>query len=191
MENHFYNSPEWMRLRANVFRRDGFRCVDCGSTENLQAHHLSTLDYRNPDISMLITLCNDCHMKRHEEQDRVNEAALKAAGELEDGFVYRMYLTDARKNVCMNGDYITCKFSRFISGKTECSTALFNDFQLRKFLATCGYPSDTIYGLSIEEGSADAAANEIRRCIGKPFDVRVRRDGEFWNVKCSEVFPVV
>ena len=35
------------------------KCAECGSTENLQKHHISY----NPEI--MIDLCVDCHQKRH------------------------------------------------------------------------------------------------------------------------------
>ena len=35
------------------------KCVDCGTTENLQEHHISY----DPEIT--VTLCVDCHMRRH------------------------------------------------------------------------------------------------------------------------------
>lgn len=35
------------------------KCIDCGSTENLQEHHISY----EPEVT--VTLCVDCHMRRH------------------------------------------------------------------------------------------------------------------------------
>lgn len=190
MDNSFYNSPEWIRLRAEVFRRDGYKCKDCGSIDNLQCHHLSTFNYRNPDTSLLLTLCGDCHTKRHEEQKRVEEAALKNAGELQDRQIYRMYLSDVRKSTCFNGDYITCKFSRFVNGRFECSMALFNNDQILKFLAICGYNNEPF--LDMEDHKLfNEAFDYIEAEIGSPFDLRVRLENQYWNVKVNEIYPVV
>ncbi len=44
-------------LALGVFRRDGWKCVRCGSQEDLELHHLIKKDVaRN-----LVTLCAPCH----------------------------------------------------------------------------------------------------------------------------------
>ena len=51
---------------AQVKKRDGFRCVICGRTEHLEAHHLipvrvdAELKY---SVQNGITLCRDCHAR--------------------------------------------------------------------------------------------------------------------------------
>ena len=57
------------RWRSEVFERDDYRCRDCGSRGvQLQAHHVvpwhSAPDLRF-DVDNGITLCRDCHHKRH------------------------------------------------------------------------------------------------------------------------------
>lgn len=194
MDEYFYNSPEWAKMRSECFRRDGYRCVDCGSIDRLHAHHLSTFNYKKPDLACLVTLCNACHVKRHDEEERAAFAAMHAAGVLVDGAVYSMHLTDARIAKNERGSefedvyYIRVGFSRFISGKFECSTALFNENQIIKFLATCGIDTRGAYidttNLEIMERVRDA----IDEKSGVTFNVRVRASGSFWNVKPQEVF---
>lgn len=51
-----------------VKRRDGNKCVLCGATEGLQAHHIKPVvlypEHKNdPDNG--ITLCGACHKKQH------------------------------------------------------------------------------------------------------------------------------
>lgn len=59
---------EWSRL---IFKRDNFRCVICGSTNKIQAHHLNgwNWDYKNHfNINNGATLCSHkegCHKKFH------------------------------------------------------------------------------------------------------------------------------
>jgi hypothetical protein len=44
-------------------------CVACGSTDDLQHHHLVTrAEGGSDDESNLITLCCDCHLKLHQRQ---------------------------------------------------------------------------------------------------------------------------
>ena len=59
--------PEnWNRLRFVVFKRDGFRCVICGSRHNLVCHHIIPVRCGGShNLDNLITLCEDCHKKIH------------------------------------------------------------------------------------------------------------------------------
>lgn len=60
--------PRWQKLRLEVFQRDNFTCLACGSKDKtLCVHHL---EYNGrpweADMAMLETLCNDCHTLRGE-----------------------------------------------------------------------------------------------------------------------------
>lgn len=54
--------------RKEVLFRDGYRCTECGSEKNLQAHHIyewSDFPGLRTDIENGITLCGNCHHKEH------------------------------------------------------------------------------------------------------------------------------
>lgn len=53
--------PDWPKRRARVKRRDGNRCVRCGSTTKLEVHHKGDRDDHRDH--MLETLCHDCHQR--------------------------------------------------------------------------------------------------------------------------------
>ena len=56
------------RWAREVKARDGYKCQDCGSTEDLEAHHIkpwSECEELRLDVSNGITLCHTCHVKRH------------------------------------------------------------------------------------------------------------------------------
>lgn len=54
----------WEGLRQAVFQRDGFKCCQCGSTEDLHAHHIHPRRYGGTDdMQNLQTLCRGCHGK--------------------------------------------------------------------------------------------------------------------------------
>jgi transposase len=68
-----YTDPERNRYRAKMWvrtvkDRDGRRCVECGSTDRLHAHHIKRWrDYPDLryDTDNGVTLCHPCHEKAH------------------------------------------------------------------------------------------------------------------------------
>ena len=57
---------KWREARIQVLNRDGNRCRNCGSTENLHVHHIQwKRDGGEDKLSNLITLCRSCHQKEH------------------------------------------------------------------------------------------------------------------------------
>jgi len=49
-------------IRADVLDRDGHECLRCGSTENLEVHHIVPHSQGGEDkVQNLATLCHDCH----------------------------------------------------------------------------------------------------------------------------------
>ena len=58
--------PDWENIRQLVLRRDKHRCRQCGSSQNLDVHHLVALkDGGSNDLPNLVTLCRECHSKIH------------------------------------------------------------------------------------------------------------------------------
>ena len=57
------SSARYQRVRAEAKRRDGYRCQRCGSSQQLEAHHIVALaDGGDPyALSNLVTLCARCH----------------------------------------------------------------------------------------------------------------------------------
>lgn len=64
-------SPKWKKKREEVFERYGKQCVECGSTKNIQVHHLI---YRKGhhlweySVDELLPLCKKCHQKVHDDK---------------------------------------------------------------------------------------------------------------------------
>lgn len=75
-------SPLWWACRRRIIYRDGGECQDCGTTVELQVHHIryrpGLEPWESPDED-LITLCDGCHHKRHYWQD-LGMAPLRASG---------------------------------------------------------------------------------------------------------------
>ena len=65
-----FSDTKAVKWAKKVKERDGYKCQKCGSTENLQAHHIvpwlqddaGRLRY---DLNNGVTLCRTCHLKAH------------------------------------------------------------------------------------------------------------------------------
>lgn len=64
------DSKEVRAWRKRVLSRDNHKCVECGSTENLESHHLASWA-EFPELRLVDdngkTLCNECHAKEHDD----------------------------------------------------------------------------------------------------------------------------
>lgn len=62
----------WNKKRTAIIKRDNYKCTVCNSTESLHVHHTyykkGLKAWQYPNIS-LITLCNICHHKWHDEHE--------------------------------------------------------------------------------------------------------------------------
>ena len=66
----YYESPKWFAKRDQVFQRDDWQCVRCGSPEDIQCHHVSRKNQFNELLTDLVTMCKRCHHSRHESDLR-------------------------------------------------------------------------------------------------------------------------
>jgi len=61
-------TEEYAQLRTHTLQRDGWKCQCCGSSINLQVHHLKFRGRLGSDVpDNLISLCVDCHSKEHHQ----------------------------------------------------------------------------------------------------------------------------
>ena len=77
-------TDRWRNFANEVKRRDGYKCVKCGGTQTLQAHHKIYYQNRLPwdySIDFLETLCSKCHLEEHKtksiNQFEVNTSTFK------------------------------------------------------------------------------------------------------------------
>lgn len=76
MQNYsdYLSSSHWKETRGKRLEIDEYKCAVCGSTENLNVHHLSYKRIGNEDIeSDLITLCHPCHAMLHRIKEQSEE----------------------------------------------------------------------------------------------------------------------
>ena len=65
----YIHSVAWEETRQKIFRRDGFRCVCCGESKNLNVHHITYENLGAEKPSDLVTLCQKCHEKVHNGEE--------------------------------------------------------------------------------------------------------------------------
>ena len=77
----FYKSGQWQRCREYIIKRDRYLCQEClakGLTVPAEeVHHIIPIEPENiidPSITLneenLISLCRECHRKRHGKEKR-------------------------------------------------------------------------------------------------------------------------
>lgn len=69
-----YAGEDYIEWRRSILDRDGRQCVECGSTDNLEAHHIRTWkDY--PELRFVVdngvTLCVGCHRPLNKNEEKV------------------------------------------------------------------------------------------------------------------------
>lgn len=66
---HYLRSSHWRRVRDRTRQRAGYACEACGSTDQLQVHHLTYERLGAEHDSDLQLLCQTCHQEAHDEWD--------------------------------------------------------------------------------------------------------------------------
>lgn len=80
-----YRGPNWRRQRRLALTRDGHKCKNCGSSSQVQVHHVipyrKFADYKQANmLKNLRTLCTSCHFKedhkiRKEDRESISSFA--------------------------------------------------------------------------------------------------------------------
>ena len=77
----FYKTAVWVKCQKTIMKRDGYLCQDCLKhgkiTPATEVHHIKFITPENmidPAITTnpdnLVSLCHDCHEKRHAGKKR-------------------------------------------------------------------------------------------------------------------------
>lgn len=64
-----YHTKMWQWTRAQILRRDKYKCIRCGSRKGLEVHHIHPLESGGAPFTQanLETLCRDCHLRHHDK----------------------------------------------------------------------------------------------------------------------------
>lgn len=69
-EKDKHDSNEYKTWRVNVYKKDNYKCIKCGSKKKLNAHHKFSWHFypeKRYDVNNGITLCEKCHIKIHQK----------------------------------------------------------------------------------------------------------------------------
>lgn len=67
MKAIYYTLPHWHRVKNARESRDSHRCVLCLATHELRCHHVSYVNLFDEPLEDLLTLCERCHGRVHED----------------------------------------------------------------------------------------------------------------------------
>lgn len=91
MNDEYHDKTRYGGNREKCFERDGYKCVNCGSTEQLIPHHKDgsgQTDNPNHALDNLETLCRKCHMALHDpnpnKRKRIKCICLQCGTEFEE-----------------------------------------------------------------------------------------------------------
>ena len=60
------NRREYETIRPLALERDSYRCRECGKAGRFEVHHIRPLEKGGGnELGNLLTLCVDCHIRKH------------------------------------------------------------------------------------------------------------------------------
>ena len=65
IQDAYYKSGHWQKIRETRRLQDGGCCVTCKTTADLECHHLTYENLFCEEIRDLQTLCSECHRRTH------------------------------------------------------------------------------------------------------------------------------
>lgn len=150
--DEFLNTEEWKQVAEMVKDRDGHKCVICGSTENLNAHHIG-YDGDCLDENDIVTLCNRCHECLHDGietmRDAVSGGVYKMLSEKLSDIVLDFYKRSFTKS---GGRFEVCNHENFLKLQSVLDKSIYNQIKDNGCLADA---IDTISKTAYEAASKD------------------------------------
>lgn len=61
----YLRSPHWIEFKRSYFKVHPRICEQCGSTEDIQLHHITYVRLGQERFADVTAKCGDCHNKKH------------------------------------------------------------------------------------------------------------------------------
>ena len=174
----FLKTEEWKQIAQMVKERDGHKCVICGSTENLNAHHIG-YDGDCLDENDIVTLCNRCHECLHDGIETIREAVsggvYKMLSEKLSDIVLDFYKRSFTKN---EGRFEVCNHENFLKLQAVLDKSIKNQIRSNGALADAiGTLERTAYEALSKDKIVSARIDFIQRALKigmKPWQIQDR-----------------
>ena len=63
-DNKKYYTENWDKIRSEVYKRDGHKCVLCHKKGKVHAHHIIPVKIsKDNSLNNLVSVCSKCHRK--------------------------------------------------------------------------------------------------------------------------------
>ena len=176
--NEFLKTDEWKQIAQMVKERDGYKCVICGSTENLNAHHIG-YDGDRMNENDIVTLCNRCHECLHDGIETMREAVsggvYKMLSEKLSDIVLDFYKRSFTKN---EGRFEVCNHENFLKLQSVLDKSIKNQIRSNGELADAiGTLERTAYEALSKDKIVAARVDFIQRALKigmKPWQIQDR-----------------
>lgn len=176
--NEFLKTEEWKQIAQMVKERDGHKCVICGSTENLNAHHIG-YDGDYLDENDIVTLCNRCHECLHDGIETMREAVsggvYKMLSEKLSDIVLDFYKRSFTKN---EGRFEVCNHENFLKLQSVLDKSIKNQIRSNGALADAiGTLERTAYEALSKDKIVAARVDFVQRALKigmKPWEIQER-----------------
>ena len=176
--NEFLKTDEWKQVAQMVKERDGHKCVICGSTENLNAHHIG-YDGDCLDENDIVTLCNRCHECLHDGIETMREAVsggvYKMLSEKLSDIVLDFYKRSFTKN---EGRFEVCNHENFLKLQSVLDKSIKNQIRSNGALADAiGTLERTAYEALSKDKIVAARLDFVQRALKigmKPWEIQKR-----------------
>lgn len=68
----YLTSEKWKNIREKVKERDNFLCQQCKLKKAEEVHHLNYENVFNEKMEDLISVCSECHMELHNNEEKTS-----------------------------------------------------------------------------------------------------------------------
>ena len=174
----FLKTDEWKQIAQMVKERDGHRCVICGSTENLNAHHIC---YEGDclDENDIVTLCNRCHECLHDGIETIRDAVSSGIYQMLSDKLSDIVLDFYKRSFTKSGGrFEVCNHENFLKLQAVLDKSIKNQIRSNGELADAiGTLERTAYEALSKDKIVAARVDFVQRALKigmKPLEIQAR-----------------
>lgn len=174
----FLKTEEWKQIAQMVKERDGHKCVICGSTENLNAHHIG-YDGDRMDENYIVTICNRCHECLHDGIKTMSEAVSSGVYHMLSDKLSDIVLDFYKRSFTKSGvRFEVCNHENFLKLQAVLDKSIKNQIRSNGELADAiGTLERTAYEALSKDKIVAARVDFVQRALKigmKPWEIQKR-----------------